>query len=131
MYPYRTRWRWWLSNRFKHMVDGIDRARDLDLQKNRLLRNRIGQMRRWLLVRAIVLPFLFASAVSALVGAVMSALGVGAAASDALDAFQTVANTFTGLFAALWFFANRTMGQIDADLTLALTIGQRFSHDEE
>lgn len=131
MYPYRRAWRWWLSPRFKHTADGIERARDLDHPKNRILRNRVGQMRRWLVVRAVVVPFLFASVVTAIVSTVMRTLGIGAAASGALDTFQATASAFGGLFAAIWFFANRTMGQIDADLMLALTIGDAFEHDGE
>lgn len=123
MYPYDRAWRWWASNRFKHLVDGIDAVHDLDLKGNRLLRNRIHQMRRWLVARAVLTPFLFTSVISAAIGLILGVLGVQEETAHALQLFRTLSNTFAGVFAALWFFANRTMGQIEADLLLALTVG--------
>ncbi len=123
MYPYSRPWLWWFNNRFRHLVDGLKHADNLGEENAPVVAQRIRMMKTWLVVRAIITPFLFASVISAVIAAVVGAIGAENEASAALALFRTVSNTFAGVFLAAYFLANRVLGQLESDLLLILTVG--------
>ncbi len=123
VYPYSHPWKWWFNNRFRHLVDGLQEAPHLGLIEQAILQQRTRLMNKWLIVRAFLMPFLFASVISAVAVAVVGAIGATSETSAALSLFRTVSNTFAGVFLAAYFLANRTLGQVESDILLLLTVG--------
>ena len=123
MYPYGRPWQWWFNNRFRHLVDGLREVPSLGMVEQTIIAQRTRMMNKWLIVRTVLMPFLFTSVVSAVAAAILGAVGTTSETSAALSLFKTVSNTFAGVFLAAFFLANRILGQVEADIVLILTVG--------
>lgn len=125
MFPFESRWRWWTSPGYLHLVEAVeDRLDDFQEPFRAILSNRAKRMKIALNARLAVLVLLnIGIAASALVWAARFGVPGLAEARGWLD---TVARSLTGFSVALtvvFLLISRYLGQLQADLLASMVLG--------
>ena len=119
VYPYRSRLRWFLGNRYAHLIRALDQRRNI---QDSVLEARIDAMRWWNQVRFIVLVLLslgLAAAAGAWIVRVMPAFETAVEAVTRVAAFASAAS---GVLTLAYLFVLRLLGQLEADILAILTL---------
>ncbi|MES2154776.1 MAG: hypothetical protein V4510_06535 [bacterium] len=123
MYPFSGRMRWLLAGRHAHVV----RAFELHPTADSLVMERVGMLRRWTRVHAVVGTFLLFG----LLGAAATTLAnlfptLGGVWSVIRDASALIGG-LAGLLTIVYLTVTRLLGQIEADI-LMLMLQRKKTH---
>lgn len=116
MYPYQNKLRWWIRGRYGHLVDAV-------AQQPRLTRGLYGEqlaqrviiLRRWMLIRMIVLIILSFSVIAAVVSLVASVFSGTGELVGILRTLARISTILTPLATLLYFLGGRVLGQAEID----------------
>ncbi len=123
-FPFEKRWKWYAKNRWTHVIVGIEKHLDRFAEPYcTYLHQRSHAMKRWILARVILLVLLSASIVAAVAAGIARALPAVAAAADGVETLFSILSAFSGLFTLGFFFVNRVLGQLEADIMVCLSLG--------
>lgn len=124
MFPFASRWRWWSSPGYLHLVEAIESHIDeFEDPFRKVLRNRARRIRIALNVRLVVLVLLN-------IGLVATGLAWAARVLPGLAEAQgwltTLAGSLTGISVVLtlvFLLVSRYLGQLQADVVASMVLG--------
>lgn len=123
VFPFKTRLRWLVSNRFKHMTEALRRhPPGLTAKGTRLLHNRLGHIDRWNLVRFVVLLLLYFAAIATAASFILSLLPRMVDAQSVLQRTAAIMSAIGGLFPLLYLLLTRILGKLETDVLLCLHV---------
>lgn len=124
MYPFDTKWRWLVKNRFRHYTRATrDHLGQFPEPYRTVLRARAAAMERWATIRAVFFTLMNLGIVSTAATLLLDLLPTTAGVETVLQGLLGWLGSLTALFALLFFVSMRVLGQLEADLVSALAVG--------
>ncbi len=116
MYPYDNAFQWWLKGRYAHLVAAMERHPELlEGGRGKQLQRRLKRIKRWLIIRGLVIAFLFAGAIATVLGFVLRALPALSDLEAGLDLYVRISTYFSAAFALGYLLSTRTLAQLEID----------------
>jgi hypothetical protein len=118
MYPFRTRTKWILANRYHHILRAFrDRP-----APDTLVQERLESMRRWNRVFIAVGFLLYVGIGASLAGVVATVIPALEEPTQAFQSVVSVTSAFTGALTLAYLFLARLLGQIETDIWVVLAL---------
>ncbi len=126
MYPFQSRARWLVANRYLHLIEALERQFGADkVEAHPILGSRVRSIRNLLRVRSAVFLLLYMHLIAASASVLLRRIPESEAAISALNSIAALTSALAFVLAAAILLLGRFLGQHEIDILAYLALGPK------